>query len=162
MHKIDVLKSKIASVVEIQRLMQIWGIKSEKVVFTNGCFDILHRGHLEYLASAADLGNRLIVGLNSDASVKRLKGEGRPINSIEDRAIALASLHVVDAVVIFEEETPELLIKALKPDILAKGGDYAMDQIVGADFVKTQGGEIAIIAFTEGYSTTTFLDKLKG
>jgi len=162
MHKIDVLKSKIASVVEIQRLMQIWGIKSEKVVFTNGCFDILHRGHLEYLASAADLGKRLIVGLNSDASVKRLKGEGRPINSMEDRAIALASLHVVDAVVIFEEETPELLIKALKPDILAKGGDYAMDQIVGADFVKTQGGEIAIIAFTEGYSTTTFLDKLKG
>jgi len=162
MHKIDVLKSKIASVVEIQRLMQIWGIKSEKVVFTNGCFDILHRGHLEYLASAANLGNRLIVGLNSDTSVKRLKGEGRPINSMEDRAIALVSLHVVDAVVIFEEETPELLIKSIKPDILAKGGDYAMDQIVGADFVKTQGGEIAIIAFTEGYSTTTFLDRLKG
>jgi rfaE bifunctional protein nucleotidyltransferase chain/domain len=162
MHKIDVLKSKIASVVEIQRLMQIWGMKSEKVVFTNGCFDILHRGHLEYLASAANLGNRLIVGLNSDTSVKRLKGEGRPINSMEDRAIALVSLHVVDAVVIFEEETPELLIKAINPDILAKGGDYAVDQIVGADFVKTQGGDIAIIAFTEGYSTTIFLDRLKG
>jgi rfaE bifunctional protein nucleotidyltransferase chain/domain len=162
MHKIDVIKSKIVSQVEIQRMVNIWKMKSEKVVFTNGCFDILHRGHLEYLSAAADLGMRLIVGLNSDASVKRLKGENRPINSIDDRALALASLHVVDAVVIFEEETPELLIKAIKPNILAKGGDYSIDQIVGADFVKKNGGEIAIIAFTQGYSTTTFLERLKG
>lgn len=161
MHNIDLIKSRIVKIEELKRLVTIWKMKSEKVVFTNGCFDILHRGHIEYLAAAADLGNRLIIGLNSDASVKKLKGEGRPINSIDDRALALASLHFVDAVIEFNEETPLNLIHQLEPNVLAKGGDYTIETIVGADFITSLGGKVAIIGFTEGYSTTTFLNKLK-
>jgi rfaE bifunctional protein nucleotidyltransferase chain/domain len=161
MRNIDIIKSKVLEIEELKRFVAIWNMKSEKVVFTNGCFDILHRGHLEYLSAAADLGNRLIIGLNSDASVKKLKGESRPINTINDRSLALASLHFVDAVIEFNDETPINLIKELQPNVLAKGGDYKIDQIIGADLVTKYGGNVAIIDFTEGYSTTIFLDKLK-
>src|SRR5690606_34524896 len=127
----------------------------------NGCFDILHRGHLEYLQAAADLGDILVVGLNSDASVKRLKGENRPINNQNDRAFALASLVFVDAVIIFDEDTPLELIQRVKPNVLVKGGDYSIGNIVGADFVKNIGGEVQVIPFVDGYSTTQIIEKMK-
>ncbi|MCR4848531.1 MAG: D-glycero-beta-D-manno-heptose 1-phosphate adenylyltransferase [Bacteroidales bacterium] len=128
-----------------------------KVVFTNGCFDILHRGHVEYLAKAADMGDVLVVGLNTDASVRRLKGKGRPINNEEARALVLASLSFVDAVVLFDEDTPLELIKAVHPDVLVKGADYKPEEIVGADFVTSYGGTVATIPLVEGYSTTKII-----
>ncbi len=131
------------------------------VVFTNGCFDILHRGHLDYLARAASLGNALVVGVNSDASVRLLKGEGRPVNSEQDRLLALASLLVVDSVCLFDEDTPLALIEAVRPDVLAKGGDYQVENIVGGKEVMARGGRVEIIPFVEGYSTTSFIERLK-
>jgi len=133
----------------------------DKIVFTNGCFDILHRGHLEYLAEAAALGNRLVIGLNSDESVQRLKGPGRPVNTIYDRAMALAALGFTDAIIVFSEDTPLQLIELLRPDVLVKGGDYTSEEIVGALEMEARGGEVAIISFVDGYSTTTFLDRLR-
>lgn len=132
-----------------------------KVVFTNGCFDILHRGHLDYLAHAASMGNALIVGVNTDHSVQRLKGPTRPLNNTADRAFALASLLCVDAVYAFDEDTPLELIKMVQPHVLAKGGDYTIDHIVGAAEVQASGGEVAIIPFVTGYSTTGFIDKIR-
>ncbi len=145
----------------MERYAYRMGFIGKKVVFTNGCFDVLHRGHLTYLREAAELGDILIVGLNSDASVKRLKGENRPLNNQEDRALALASLLFVDAVVIFDEDTPETLIKRVKPHVLVKGGDYNENTVVGAGFVKAAGGEVKIIPFIEGYSTTNFIEQVK-
>jgi rfaE bifunctional protein nucleotidyltransferase chain/domain len=139
----------------------MWRYMGKKIVFTNGCFDILHHGHFDYLARAADLGNILIVGLNSDSSVKRLKGADRPINHENDRAFQLASLLCVDAVCLFDEDTPENLIKIVNPHILAKGGDYTEDQIAGATHVKSNGGRIEIIPFVEGYSTTSLIANIK-
>ncbi len=130
------------------------------IVFTNGCFDILHHGHLDYLARAASFGNALIVGVNTDASVKRLKGPLRPVNNQDDRLLALASLLVVDAVVLFEEDTPAELIEILKPDVLAKGGDYTIDRIVGARETVARGGRVEVIPFVEGYSTTGLIEKI--
>lgn len=161
MKRLNYLESKIKSLESLKKLSHIWKFKKDKIVFTNGCFDILHRGHLEYLAAASDLGDRLIVGLNSDESVKRLKGEGRPVNTVHDRALALASLAVVDAVCVFDDDTPLNLIEALNPNILVKGGDYNVNDVVGADFINKSGGKVAILDFTEGYSTTRFLEKLK-
>ena len=133
-----------------------------KVVFTNGCFDILHRGHVEYLSKAADMGDVLVVGLNTDASVKRLKGEGRPINDEQARALVLASLSFVDAVVLFDEDTPYELIKAIRPDVLVKGADYKPEEIVGYDIVTSYGGKVETVPLVEGYSTTQLLNgKLK-
>lgn len=129
-----------------------------KVVFTNGCFDILHRGHVEYLAKAADMGDVLVVGLNTDASVTRLKGEGRPVNNEEARALVLASLNFVDAVVLFDEDTPYELIKAVRPDVLVKGADYKPEEIVGHDVVTSYGGTVATIPLVEGYSTTSIVE----
>ncbi|MCR5645010.1 MAG: D-glycero-beta-D-manno-heptose 1-phosphate adenylyltransferase [Bacteroidales bacterium] len=131
-----------------------------KVVFTNGCFDILHRGHVEYLAKAADLGDILVVGLNTDASVRRLKGEGRPVNNQEARALVLASLSFVDAVVLFDDDTPYNLIKTLRPDVLVKGADYQPEDIVGYDIVTSYGGTVTTIPLVEGYSTTNFIERL--
>ncbi len=125
-----------------------------RIVFTNGCFDILHRGHVTYLAAARALGDVLVLGLNSDASVRRLKGPSRPINSTEDRAAVMDALRAVDYVTIFDEDTPLELIKSVKPDILVKGGDYEIDDIVGADFVQARGGSVRTIPFVEGKSTT--------
>lgn len=143
------------------RLCRLWKLKDEKIVFTNGCFDILHRGHISYLAAAADLGTKLIIGINSDASVKSLKGPSRPINSFEDRALALAALGFVDAVVEFKDDTPEKLIELTSPNILVKGGDYKIDDIIGANWVAKNGGETIVIPFVQGYSTTNFLNDLK-
>lgn len=134
--------------------------EGRKVVFTNGCFDILHRGHATYLAQARELGDLLVVGLNTDASVRRLKGPSRPVNSERDRAFLLASLACVDFVILFDEDTPEQLIHQVQPDVLVKGGDYTLDNIVGADFVLQNGGTVTTIPFVDGYSTTLTLQKI--
>jgi rfaE bifunctional protein nucleotidyltransferase chain/domain len=135
----------------------MWRFQGRKIVFTNGCFDILHKGHVEYLSKARDLGDILIIGLNTDASVSRLKGSGRPVQDQSSRALVLASLRFVEAVVLFDEDTPYNLINALKPDVLVKGGDYTEENIVGADVVKANGGEVVSIPLTEGYSTSRIL-----
>ena len=132
-----------------------------KIVFTNGVFDILHRGHVEYLAEAAKLGDILILGLNSDASTRRLKGEGRPVHRQEDRAAVLLALKAVDYVVVFDEDTPAKLIEKVRPDFLVKGADYKVSEIVGADIVKAYGGEVRTVALTEGYSTTGTIQNIK-
>lgn len=146
---------------EIVKKIEQWRLKNNKIVFTNGCFDILHVGHLNTLKEAKAFGDKLIVGLNSDNSVKRLKGEERPINNQENRAALLAALQVVDAVVIFNEDTPLNLIKLVSPDVLVKGGDWKIEQIVGGDFVKNKGGEVKSVPFIEGYSTTKTLEKIQ-
>lgn len=131
----------------------------KKVVFTNGCFDVLHRGHVEYLAKAKSMGDILVVGLNTDASVRRLKGESRPINDEYARALVLAALEVVDRVILFSEDTPYQLISHILPDILVKGADYTIDKIVGADVVLARGGEVKTIEFVEGYSSSSIIKK---
>lgn len=141
-------------------ILNQWRFKNEKIVFTNGCFDIVHRGHIEYLAQTAALGTKLIIGLNTDASVKRLKGEQRPINNQQARAILLSALIFVDKVVLFDEDTPYELIRYIQPDILVKGNDYKPENIVGYDIVKNKGGEIITIDLTAGYSTTSILNKI--
>ncbi len=133
----------------------------ETLVFTNGCFDILHAGHIRYLQEARALGDRLIVGINSDASVRRLKGEGRPVNTAEDRALMLKALACVDEVYVFDEDTPLELIKKIRPDIIVKGGDYKPEEVVGRDFAEIYGGRVEIIPFTEGKSTTSIIDRIK-
>lgn len=135
--------------------------KGKKVVFTNGCFDILHRGHVTYLQQARDMGDILIVGINSDASVKRLKGAERPVNQLEDRAYVLSALKSVDIVIPFDEDTPLDLIKLIMPDILVKGGDYTIDRIVGAKEVIAHGGSVEIIPFVPGKSTSSIIDVIK-
>jgi D-beta-D-heptose 7-phosphate kinase/D-beta-D-heptose 1-phosphate adenosyltransferase len=134
--------------------------RGKRIVFTNGCFDILHVGHVEYLGKARKLGDLLVIGLNSDKSVRKIKGDSRPINRQADRAKVLSALSFVDYVTIFNEDTPESLIKKLKPDVLAKGGDWKPKDIVGGDFVKSRGGRVVSIPFVEGYSTTSLLRKL--
>ena len=135
--------------------------RREKLVFTNGCFDLLHRGHVEYLHQARCLGNLLVVGVNTDASVERLKGPGRPVVPQDDRALVLAGLESVDAVTLFHEDTPENLIGSLLPDVLVKGGDYALDQIVGRDAVEAAGGEVRVIPLIQGRSTSGLLRRLR-
>jgi D-glycero-beta-D-manno-heptose 1-phosphate adenylyltransferase len=142
------------------RQLHRWHDAGEEIVFTNGCFDILHAGHIAYLEAAANLGNRLIVGVNDDDSVKRLKGETRPINVLSSRLYLLASLSSVDAVVPFSEDTPLELINLLRPDILVKGGDYQPENIVGAAEVMSWGGEVKVIPFIEGFSTTKLESKI--
>lgn len=154
------IKSKIVCLPDAAELVSSWKSDGQKVVFTNGCFDVLHYGHVCYLAEAKDLGDKLVVGLNSDASVRRLKGETRPVNGQYERATLLASLCFVDAVVIFEEDTPENLIKTVKPDFLVKGGDYTFETIVGAEFVSSYGGSVRTIPLVENFSTTNILKKL--
>jgi rfaE bifunctional protein nucleotidyltransferase chain/domain len=140
------------------RLLREFGRPRERrVVFTNGCFDVLHRGHVEYLHAARALGDALVVGLNSDESVRRLKGPSRPVNDEPDRAVVLAGLASVDAVVVFPEDTPLRLITALRPDVLVKGGDYTRDRIVGAEEVERDGGEVVVIPLVPGRSTTAIL-----
>jgi rfaE bifunctional protein nucleotidyltransferase chain/domain len=138
-----------------------WQMHNEKVVFTNGCFDILHLGHIDYLSKAADLGDRLIIGVNTDQSVSVLKGDSRPIIDEITRATKLAALHFVDAVILFGEETPLQLIETVKPDVLVKGGDYTIDTIVGADLMLERGGTVEVIPFLPGHSTTAIIAKIK-
>jgi D-glycero-beta-D-manno-heptose 1-phosphate adenylyltransferase len=161
--KLDFIKSKIIWQTdnEFQKLVAIWKFQQKKIVFTNGCFDILHRGHIEYLAKAAGHGDYLVVGLNSDASVSKIKGPGRPVFDQETRALILASLHFIHKVVLFEQDTPYELIKLVKPDVLIKGGDYQANEIVGYDIVKASGGKITTIEFIEGFSTTSIIDKIR-
>ena len=139
-----------------------WKAKGEKIVFTNGCFDILHIGHISYLLKAASFGNKLIIGLNTDDSVKKLKGPERPINLEENRALILSSLFFVDAVIPFEEETPLKLIKDIMPDVLVKGGDYKIENIVGAKEVSDNGGKVMIVDFVNGYSSSSLINKISG
>jgi D-glycero-beta-D-manno-heptose 1-phosphate adenylyltransferase len=147
-------------VTPLQRQVAIWRFLGRRIVFTNGGFDILHRGHIHSLSAAAAEGDILIVGVNTDASVKRAKGQRRPINRVEDRIFLLAALEVVDAVIPFEEDTPLRLILTLKPDVLVKGGDYSLEQIVGAPEVIGWGGRVEIIPFEKGYSTTSVISKI--
>jgi len=135
--------------------------QSLKVVFTNGCFDILHKGHVYYLNEAKKLGDYLIVGLNSDVSVKKIKGTGRPINNELDRAYILENLKPVDAVIMFKEKTPFNIIKHIRPDILVKGGDWKEDEIIGSDIVKRNGGKVKVIKYIRNYSTTEILEEIK-
>lgn len=142
-------------------LIRQWKAAGLKIVFTNGCFDILHLGHLDYLEKSRNLGDKLVVGLNTDHSVRLLKGKGRPIQDEMTRSRMLAALFFVDAVVSFDEETPLELIKRVQPDILVKGKDYRIENIVGADFVMGNGGEVKTIDLIEGYSTTDLIEKIK-
>ena len=135
-------------------------VERKKIVFTNGCFDLLHVGHIRYLAQAKKLGDFLIIGLNSDSSVKELKGKDRPINSFDDRATLLSAIESVDLVIMFEEQTPENLIKDIVPDILVKGGDYNIEDIVGYQTVMQNGGQVKTLSFYDGYSSTNYIDKI--
>lgn len=142
--------------------MAQWRLKSQKIVFTNGCFDILHQGHIDYLSKAADLGDKLIIGLNTDSSIKmQQKGPERPIQDENSRAILLAALGFTDAIVFFSEETPLSLIKLIKPDVLVKGSDYTVENIVGSDMVLKNGGEVKTIDFLKGFSTSKIVEKIK-
>jgi rfaE bifunctional protein nucleotidyltransferase chain/domain len=154
------IKNKIQSFGEIKKTIKDWKSKGYKIVFTNGCFDLLHYGHIHYLAEARDLGDKLIVGLNSSDSVKRLKGANRPINDELTRQHLLAALQCIDAVVVFEEDTPYDLIKIVEPDVLVKGGDWQPQQIVGSDIVQSYGGEVKSLPYISGYSTTNIEQKI--
>ncbi len=155
------ITNKIVSKEFLLQKANAWRTFGKRIVFTNGCFDILHHGHLDYLIKAANLGDILIVGINTDASVKKLKGAERPITHENDRAFQIASLLFVDAICLFDEDTPKELIEIIKPDVLTKGGDYTIDKIVGADFVLNNGGKVEVISFVEGYSTTSIIDRIK-
>ena len=158
---IEKIKSKIYNAAQVELQSNKWREEGLKIVFTNGCFDILHYGHIHYLADARAQGDKLIVGVNSSASVARLKGPHRPINDDFTRLHLLAALEFVDAVVVFEEDTPLNLIKQVLPDLLVKGGDWKPEQIVGAKEVMESGGEVKSLAFVEGYSTTGIEDKIR-
>ena len=160
----DLEKSLLAKITDQQTLKSTvadWQGDGKKVVFTNGVFDLLHIGHITYMAKAAELGDKLIIGLNADASVKRLKGDDRPVNDQNSRALLLAALFFVDAIVVFEEDTPQQLIAALLPDVLVKGADYAIENIVGAKEVIANGGEVKTINFVDGYSSTSIINKIR-
>lgn len=161
MSHLNKINSKIFSLDDLKNQVNAWKQAGGDVVFTNGCFDIIHRGHIEVLAQTADLGDRLIIGLNSDSSIQKLKGENRPIIEEQSRAILLASLEFVDAVVIFSEDTPLKLISALLPDVLAKGGDYEIETIVGHEIVQQNGGKVKLVPFVDGFSSTTIIEKIK-
>jgi D-glycero-beta-D-manno-heptose 1-phosphate adenylyltransferase len=161
MDHVEIIESKIFTWPQIAKQCAVWRFLGKKIIFTNGCFDILHLGHIEYLSRASDLGGVLILGLNTDSSVRKIKGDNRPVNNEKARAMALASLFFVDAVVLFAEETPYELIRLIQPDILVKGEDYEIDRIVGADIVRARGGEIKTIELTKGYSTSGIISKIK-
>jgi len=156
----QIIAHKIYDLSGLQHQLSRWRLLSKTVSFTNGCFDILHQGHIASLSEAATEADFLVVGVNSDASTRRLKGESRPINSQDARAFLLASLLMVDAVIIFDEDTPLNLINAVQPDVLVKGGDYTLDQIVGAKEVMAAGGRVVINPIVPGYSTTGLIEKI--
>ncbi|RFZ85540.1 D-glycero-beta-D-manno-heptose 1-phosphate adenylyltransferase [Mucilaginibacter terrenus] len=155
------LLHKITDANALAKRIQTWKADGKKVVFTNGVFDLLHLGHITYMAKAADLGDKLVIGLNSDASVKRLKGESRPVNDQNNRAALLAALFFVDGITIFEDDTPRDLIVNLMPDILVKGADYTIDNIAGAKEVLANGGEVKTISLVDGYSSTSIIERIK-
>ncbi|WP_395803261.1 D-glycero-beta-D-manno-heptose 1-phosphate adenylyltransferase [Daejeonella sp.] len=161
MTKLEIIKGKIFQANELSANLNIWRLLEKKIVFTNGCFDLLHLGHIDYLSKAADMADKLIIGLNSDASTSALKGPSRPIIDQYSRSIMLASLSFVDAVIIFDEPTPIQLIEWIKPDVLVKGADYTIDQIVGSDLVLQYGGDVKTIEYLTGYSTSAIEKKIK-
>lgn len=161
MKQVDAIPGKILSFAQAARQVIQWRVPGKKIAFTNGVFDILHSGHIFSLSEAAKEADYLIVGLNADSSVKRLKGETRPVNNQESRALVLASLLIVDVVVIFEEDTPLELIKLVMPDVLVKGGDYTIEQIVGAREVTANGGRVVINRVLEGISTTNIINQIR-
>lgn len=161
MNYYNIIQNKIVPQNKLENLLREWRNNNFKIVFTNGCFDILHRGHVEYLAKAASFGDVMILGLNSDASVQSIKGPERPVQDERTRSLVIASLQFVSAVTIFEEDTPYELIKKVQPDYLVKGADYKPEDIVGYDILKAKGGEVKTIELVEGYSTTGIINKLK-
>ncbi len=162
MPQLELITSKILSPAQLQKALNLWQFQSKKVVFTNGCFDLLHPGHIDYLSKARDLGDILVIGLNTDNSVKRLgKSGNRPVNNEQARAMLLASLRFTDAIVLFDEDTPYELIKKIQPDVLVKGNDYKAEDIVGYDIVSAKGGEVATIPLVEGYSTSSIIHRIQ-
>lgn len=162
MENLEIIRKKILNPKDLEHALRLWHFQGRKIVFTNGCFDLLHLGHIDYLSKAKDLGDILIVGVNTDKSVKKLgKGDNRPITDEHSRAILMASLRFVDAVVLFDEETPYELIKTIQPDVLVKGSDYKAEDVVGYDIVKAKGGEVISIDLVPGYSTTAIEEKIK-
>lgn len=161
MDKLQWIQNKVYDREQLARQCNIWRSLGRKIVFTNGCFDILHHGHLQLIATAANMGNVLVVGLNTDNSVKKLKGEGRPVVHEQDRLFQMASLLCTDAVCLFDQDTPEELIKMVRPDVLVKGGDYTIDTIVGTGFIQSYGGRVEIVPFVAGYSTSALIDNIK-
>ena len=161
MKSVQSIPSKIYSLPALEQEITRWRMKNKRIVFTNGVFDILHEGHIASLSQAATYADVLIVGVNSDASVKRLKGDSRPVNNEHARALVLASLIMTDAIILFEEDTPLNLITAIMPDVLVKGGDYTIDQIAGAKEVVANGGEVILADMVEGISTTGIIEKMK-
>lgn len=161
MNSLKYIESKIFKKDSLYRQLNIWRFQTKKIVFTNGCFDVIHQGHIHFLMKAADMGSVLVVGLNSDSSVKRLKGTERPLQNENTRSLIMASFSMIDAVILFDEDTPFELIKFVKPNVLVKGGDYQIDQIVGADIVKSYGGEVKTVEFLEGFSSSLLIDNLR-
>ena len=155
MSRLENIKNKIYTQADLKAILNVWRLLEKKIVFTNGCFDLLHLGHIDYLSKAADMGDKLVIGLNSDASVAALKGAGRPISDQISRSVLLASFSFVDAVVLFDDPTPIQLIEWVRPDVLVKGADYTIDKIAGAEMVMQYGGLVKTIDFLNGYSTHT-------
>ena len=160
MKHLEKIYDKILDEISLEERLNLWRGEGKTIVFSNGCFDILHRGHVEYLSKAADLGDKLIIGLNTDDSVKRLKGPSRPVNDEKARAILLSALEFVDAVVLFKEDTPYNLIRRIQPDVLVKGKDYKAEDIVGYDIVIAKGGKVETIELVDGFSTTSILERI--
>ena len=161
MNYFEKINNKILSGEKLTKWLEDCRKNGNKIVFSNGCFDILHRGHVEYLAKAAAFGDVMIIGLNTDASVRRLKGPSRPVNDENARAFVLAGLEFVSAVVLFDEDTPYNLIKTVQPDVLVKGSDYKPENIVGYDIVTAKGGKVKTVDLVEGFSTTGIIDKMR-
>lgn len=160
MNQWNKLQTKVYTTNTLKSQLTEWRKNDQKIVFTNGCFDLLHLGHVDYLAKARDLGHKLIIGLNTDASVSRIKGPSRPVKDQNSRAIILAAMQFVDAVIFFDEETPINLITWVQPDVLVKGGDYTSEGIVGHEIVLAKGGEVKTIPFVEGYSSSKLIAKI--
>jgi len=155
------INNKIFDLQLLMKKIEKWRSENKKIVFTNGCFDLIHLGHIEILARSSDFGDKLIIGVNSDLSIKKLKGKNRPIIEESSRIKQLSALEFVDAVVLFDEDTPLKLIETIKPDVITKGGDYTAKNIVGNEVVSQKNGEVVIIPLTRGYSTTSILNKIK-
>jgi rfaE bifunctional protein nucleotidyltransferase chain/domain len=155
------IRQKLYSPEEIIRKTEEWRNSGETIIFTNGCFDILHAGHIDYLARAASLGTKLIIALNSDQSVSKLKGPARPLQKENDRAFVLSALDFVSAVVLFSEDTPEKLIRTINPDILVKGADYSVEQVAGSEFIIQNGGSVVLLPILKGRSTSKVIERMK-
>lgn len=160
MNHLEKINSKLVSREKAAEIIAEWRREKCKIVFTNGCFDLVHKGHIDYLSKAADMGSHLIVGLNTDASVSRIKGPARPISNESSRALVMAAFEFVSLVVFFDEPTPYELIKVVQPDILVKGADYSIENIVGGDIVRQRGGQVSTIEFLPGYSTSALVKRI--